>query len=196
MSCGTSRSSASAASSIRPDFGRSAIWPICETSNRPAAVRVCRCSLSTPVGILHRHVIAGERHHLAAAADMQRRARGCVSVADSAIARKHQGPSRLIGNEFPEKPVEAPSVAVPESIIPSADASGRKPLGVSFQMSSSHAVRLPESFRGGCSFGAGVKAGLSRRDCLEQIGTEHGGAKPVNAAAASIHGLCADAASP
>src|SRR5215813_10539341 len=32
-------------------------------------------------------------------------------------------------------------------------------------MSSNHAVRLPESFRGGCSFGAGIKADLSRRDC-------------------------------
>jgi hypothetical protein len=29
-------------------------------------------------------------------------------------------------------------------------------LRVSFQMQSSHAVRLPESFRGGCSFGAGA----------------------------------------
>jgi len=29
-------------------------------------------------------------------------------------------------------------------------------LGVSFQMQSNHAVRLPESFRGGCSFGAGI----------------------------------------
>ena len=27
---------------------RSASWPICETSNRPAAARVCRCSFSTP----------------------------------------------------------------------------------------------------------------------------------------------------
>jgi hypothetical protein len=51
--------------------------------------------------------------------------------------------------------MEAPSVAVPESIIPSADASGPWPVGVSFQMLTSHAVRLPESFRGGCSFGAG-----------------------------------------
>src|ERR1700679_3551143 len=27
-------------------------------------------------------------------------------------------------------------------------------------------VLLPESFRGGCSFGAGLSADLSRRDCL------------------------------
>jgi hypothetical protein len=27
-----------------------AIWPMCETSNRPACSRVCRCSLSTPSG--------------------------------------------------------------------------------------------------------------------------------------------------
>jgi hypothetical protein len=43
---------------------------------------------------------------------------------------------------------------LPESIIPSADANtkfGR----VSFQMQYGQPVRLPESFRGGCSFGAG-----------------------------------------
>jgi hypothetical protein len=51
-------------------------------------------------------------------------------------------------------------------------------------MLSSHAVRLPESFRGGCSFGAGIEADLSRRDCLEQIGKKHGWTKAVNAAAA------------
>jgi len=45
---------------------------------------------------------------------------------------------------------------VPESIIPSADASGGLAVGVSFQMLFRHAVRLPESFRGGCSFGAGA----------------------------------------
>jgi hypothetical protein len=91
--------------------------------------------------------------------------------------------------KIPRKPVEAPSVAVPESIIPSADASGSRPGGVSFQMLSSHAVRLPESFRGGCSFGAGVKADLSRRDCLEQIGEKHGATMAVNATAAISTGL-------
>jgi hypothetical protein len=42
---------------------------------------------------------------------------------------------------------------------------------------------LPESFRGGCSFGAGTEADLSRRDALEQIGWKHDWAKAVNAAA-------------
>ena len=139
-------------------------------------------------GILHRHGITRERHHPAAAARMEP-VQGGVFQCRFGVARKHRGPSRSVGNQLPERPVEAPSVAVPESIIPSADASGTKPLGVSFQMSSRRAVRLPESFRGGCSFGAGAKAGLSRRDSLKQIGTEHGGAKPVNAAAASIHDL-------
>ncbi len=53
-----------------------------------------------------------------------------------------------------EKAFEAPSVAVPESIIPSADPARSC---VSFQMLDNRAVRLPESFRGGCSFGAGAK---------------------------------------
>jgi len=61
---------------------------------------------------------------------------------------------------------------VPESIIPSADAPDLAVLSASFQMSSNHAVRLPESFRGGCSFGAGIKADLSRRDCTRTDGEE------------------------
>jgi hypothetical protein len=44
---------------------------------------------------------------------------------------------------------------------------------------------LPESFRGGCSFGAGIKADLSRRGGGEQIGRKR---KSVNAAAASSTG--------
>jgi hypothetical protein len=48
---------------------------------------------------------------------------------------------------------------------------------------------LPESFRGGCSFGAGIKADLSRRDCLEEIGRKHSHARAVNAAAASVKGF-------
>jgi hypothetical protein len=77
---------------------------------------------------------------------------------------------------------------VPESIIPSADTPGPKAFGVSFQMLVRHAVRLPESFRGGCSFGAGAEADLSRRDVL-QIGGKHSPAKPVNAGAALSTGL-------
>src|SRR5919199_455756 len=75
-----------------------------------------------------------------------------------------QGP-RGSREQVPKTPEKAPSVALPESIIPSADAPDLAVLSASFQMSSNHAVRLPESFRGGCSFGAGIKADLSRRDC-------------------------------
>jgi len=59
---------------------------------------------------------------------------------------------------------------VPESIIPSADAIGPFGLkGISFQMLTCHTVLLPESFRGGCSFGAGPNgAGLSRRDVFQR----------------------------
>jgi hypothetical protein len=45
---------------------------------------------------------------------------------------------------------------------------------------------LPESFRGGCSFGAGASADLSRRDCLEQIGGEHDDTRTVNAPTGAI----------
>jgi len=53
----------------------------------------------------------------------------------------------------------------------------------------SHAVLLPESFRGGCSFGAGTKAGLSRRGRTIQMGTDHRPAKPVNAHLAAFNGI-------
>src|ERR1700756_5964036 len=46
--------------------------------------------------------------------------------------------------------VGAPSVCLPENVIPSADATR-----ASFQSTSIIAVLLPESFRGGCSFGVG-----------------------------------------
>src|SRR4029453_1735938 len=46
--------------------------------------------------------------------------------------------------------VGAPSVCLPENVIPSAGATR-----ASFQSASTIAVLLPESFRGGCSFGVG-----------------------------------------
>ena len=83
--------------------------------------RVCRCSFSTPAAILHRHVIAGERHHLAAARDMQRVQGRAFQRRFGHRAQASRGPRGSPGPS-PEEPVEAPSVAVPESIIPSADA--------------------------------------------------------------------------
>ena len=86
---------------------------------------------------LHRHLIAGERHHLAAAGRRAARAKGWVSAWNGRRAQASLGPRGSRGR-FPGKPIEAPSVAVPESIIPSADTSGPKPFGVSFQMLASH----------------------------------------------------------
>ena len=48
MSPGTSASIALAA--FCPGLAVSRTWPMCETSNRPAAVRVCACSARMPVG--------------------------------------------------------------------------------------------------------------------------------------------------
>ena len=72
---------------------------------------------------LHRHLIAGERHHLAAAGRVQRVQRGGFQRG-MVVARKHHWALVVPGDQFPGKPIEAPSVAVPESIIPSADTSG------------------------------------------------------------------------
>src|SRR6478735_4742561 len=106
--------------------------------------------------ILHRHVIARERHHLAAEGDVKvvkggtlGRFPGGFSVVAGPLHRALGGSPGTIPRK---QPVEAPSVAVPESIIPSADAI--RALGPSAPLSrcrQSHAVLLPESFRGGCS---------------------------------------------
>ena len=76
--------------------------------------------------ILHRHLIAGERHHLAAARQMQG-VQGSSPQFGLLVARQHLKPSRFPGDNSPRNLQKAPSVAVPESIIPSADTSG-KPL--------------------------------------------------------------------
>src|SRR5262249_1457528 len=84
--------------------------------------------------VLHGHLIARERHHLAAKRHMQPVERG-TSEGVSVVARKHHRGPRGSRGGFPEKPVEAPSVAVPESIIPSAGATrASMPVGASFQM--------------------------------------------------------------
>ena len=120
--------------------------------------------------VLHRHLVAGERHHLAAARDMQRVKRRTPQRIVAESRSKHRGPSRA-PRTIPRQPaIEAPSVAVPESIIPSAAAS-RQRRG-SFQMSANHAVLLPESFRGGCSFGAGDHKGRSLPTRSTQVRTK------------------------
>ncbi len=78
-------------------------------------------------GVLHRHVIAGERHHLAAARHMQGVQRGAFQGESRSSRASITGPSRFSGENPSKTRQKAPSVAVPESIIPSADASGRKP---------------------------------------------------------------------
>ena len=65
------------------------------------------------------------------------RAKGWFSGEMCRRAQASRGPRGSQGDSL-GKPVEAPSVAVPESIIPSADTSGPKPFGVSFQMLASH----------------------------------------------------------
>jgi hypothetical protein len=48
-------------------------------------------------------------------------------------------------------------------------------------------VLLPESFRGGCSFGAGLKGPVSPDVTVFHIGGKHGRVKPVNAAMVAIN---------
>jgi len=112
--------------------------------------RVCRCSLSTPVVYCTGMSIAREtapscrrtRHAARAKAlRFQRWFRGFASGKHHGAPR---GSSRVIPRENLSKPH---SVAVPESIIPSADTSGSSsPSASLFQMLASHAVRLPGEF--------------------------------------------------
>src|SRR5262249_29662732 len=91
----------------------------------------------------------------------------CVAAAPSGALRSCasplvSGPRRSKTNERSIAPhwstswrrlrrcVGAPSVCLPENVIPSAGATC-----ASFQSTSIIAVLLPESFRGGCSFGVG-----------------------------------------
>ena len=140
-------------------------------------------------GILHGHVIARERHHLGAELHVQVVEGSAFQRSSGLHAQASRGPLWVPGT-IPEKPIEAPSVAVPESIIPSADALRLlEPSAPLSRCCPHHAVLLPESFRGGCSFGAGQLADLSRRGRLEQIGGKHDVTKPVNAARGAINGL-------
>ena len=47
-------------------------WPICETSNSPALLARVQMLLEDAERILHRHLVAGERHHLGAERHVQR----------------------------------------------------------------------------------------------------------------------------
>ena len=61
--------------------------------------------------------------------------------------------------------LRAPSVRMPESVIPSAAQMNRTACRAApglFPDYDCAMVLLPERFRGGCSFGAGDEAGLSR----------------------------------
>ena len=45
-------------------------WPMCETSNRPACSRVQQVLGQDAGRVLHRHRVAGERHHAGAERDV------------------------------------------------------------------------------------------------------------------------------
>ena len=55
-------------------------WPMCETSNRPAALRVWWCSAIRPAGYCTGMRIAGEGHHAGAEFQVQRMQRGLLKL--------------------------------------------------------------------------------------------------------------------
>ena len=95
MSPGTSVSSARATVSWSAPTRKA--WPMCETSNRPACGAHMIVLGDDAVGILHRHVVAGERHHAGAARDMQRVQRGLAAAARRGAGGGIAGATRRLG---------------------------------------------------------------------------------------------------
>src|ERR1700742_228014 len=91
------------------------------------------------------------------------------------------GPRRSLGTHLPNEPSKPHLSLCLRVLSRRRTPSGRKPSAPLSRCCPRHAVLLPESFRGGCSFGAGVSAGLSRRACLGPGGGKHDRTKTVNA---------------
>ena len=104
--------------------------------------------------IMDRHLVAGERRHARAEFNMQRIKRRAQrrSVLQTDLLSRASESTWAPLSASTDCP-GAPSVCLPENVIPSAGASS-----ATFQSLDRHrSVLLPESFRGGCSFGAGKR---------------------------------------
>ena len=89
---------------------------------------------------------------------------------DIGITRKHSWALAVAGTHLPNEPSKPHLSLCLRVLSRRRTPAGRKPSASLSRCCPRHAVLLPESFRGGCSFGAGALADLSRRDCLEHIG--------------------------
>ncbi len=157
---------------------RQSSWPMWLTSNSPADLAHPQM-LGHDAFILDRHVIARERHHPPAARAVPRVERErlqlyfdiVVGKVDVAQARS---PQQMTARQRPamRRISAAPSVTEPESFHRSLESTGL-PLRWpgcepdSFQsVAIDSAVRLPERFRGGCSFGGQARSPPLSRACL------------------------------
>ena len=128
------------------------------TSNKPAAARVCRCSLITPSGILHRHLIARKRHHLGAKSNMK-------VIELCALQIRHRSPFLpAIARRAPAG--QKPCPLAPPLSFRLRSLSLRRPdwRGLSRVLSARRSLGL-RVYRGGCSFGTGTNPDFSRRVC-------------------------------
>jgi len=108
------------------------------------------------------------------------------SMRSSEVARQHHKALARI-RDHPENLLKAPSVAVPESISPSAETQPKRG-GVSFQILSSRAVVLPES-SGRLLLRRGICGRYSPdATSLYKMGGKHGGSK-TSRTAALINGV-------
>ena len=181
----------------------SSAWPMCETSNRPACARVAQMLGEDAVGVLHRHLVAGERHHAGAERARARRRAACASGA-------RRKPDRRSSGRTPRSPtglapragmarVQAPSVAGPErfqrqGLLPSRlTPSVSRRVGRCFPECHPPAVLLPESFRGGCSFGAPPFRLRKRTESLPQVSIGRGAMIRPAEAESNAHSFARDA---
>jgi hypothetical protein len=142
--------------------------------------------LQHPGRVLHGHVIAGERHHLRAAREMQRVQ---WRLFQGGRICKHHRALSAPGNRS-RKPPRKPHLSLCLRVLSRRRTrfgrSSSAPLSRCRQITR---VLLPESFRGGCSFGAGTRPVSPDVTVVEQVGRKHAPGKPVNAAKALSTGF-------
>ena len=165
---------------------------MCETSKRPACSRVHRCSFSTPVGVLHRHVVAARTATMRAPAARWASVSGVVLSAWSVTAGEDSGDGRGRPDIRPVRSSPPLSCGLRDSglreaaLAPSAS---RPDPSSPAALSSVHltpAVLLPERFRGGCAFGSEHETRPLPRESTPKLVKAGSGVKRVSALVLSV----------
>ena len=174
MSAGTSVSSALAAPC--PGFAVSRTWPMCETSNRPAAVAGLGMLGQDAGRVLHRHLVAGEGHEARAQLPMQRVKRRALERAGRGFGQKGLPESRFPtqGLRRSRPPLSGDLKDLPDVDRLTSSVGARRWGARHFPETHPPAVRLPESFRGRLLLRRRLLLAEKRRRSLPQGSSECG----------------------